>query len=86
MWDKGTRNGFKLVHEESMNGRVRLQFQAEGYRWHAMPKKGRNAGFGSVDFDGSLKVVDPVLFQDMLFNEIGPAKGLGCGLLSIARV
>lgn len=83
--DKGTRNGFELVDEESMNGRVRLQFQAEGYRWHAMPRKGRNAGFSSVDFDGSLRVVNPSLFKDMLFNGIGPAKAFGCGLMMVRR-
>lgn len=81
--DKGVRNGFELVHNESMNGRKRLKFQAEGYRWHAMPKKGRNAGFSSVDFDGELQVVDPELFQTMLFNGIGPAKAFGCGLMMV---
>lgn len=84
--NKGVRNGFELVHDESMNGRKRLQFQAEGYRWHAMPKKGRDAGFSSVDFDGELQVTDPELFQTMLFNGIGPAKAFGCGLMMVRRM
>jgi len=83
--EKGARNGFELVHDESMNGRKRFKFQAEGYRWHAMPKKGRDAGFSSVDFDGELLVVDPALFQAMLFNGIGPAKAFGCGLMMVRR-
>jgi CRISPR system Cascade subunit CasE len=83
--EKGARNGFELVHGESMNGKKRLKFQAEGYRWHAMPKKGRDAGFSSVDFEGELQVVDPELFQTMLFNGIGPAKAFGCGLMMVRR-
>ncbi|ABA88214.1 CRISPR processing complex protein CasE [Syntrophotalea carbinolica DSM 2380] len=84
--DKGVRNGFELVHDEGMNGSKRLQFQAEGYRWHAMPKKGRDAGFSSVDFDGVLQVNNSELFQAMLFNGIGPAKAFGCGLMMVRRM
>lgn len=84
--DKGVRNGFELVHDESTNGKTRLKFQAEGYRWHAMPKKGRAAGFSSVDFDGVLQVNNTELFQAMLFNGIGPAKAFGCGLMMVRRM
>jgi len=61
-------------------------FQAEGYRWHALPKKGRSAGFSSVDFDGEVEVTDQNLFVNALFAGIGPAKGFGCGLMLVRRV
>lgn len=37
-------------------------------------------------FEGVLEVIDSERFiRDALFKGIGPAKGFGCGLLSIAR-
>ncbi len=82
---KGDSNGFELVTGESVNGRERLKFQAEGYRWHAMPNKGRNAGFSTVDFEGELRVTEPILFKELLFKGVGPAKAFGCGLMMIRR-
>ena len=38
-----------------------------------------------VDFDGILEVTEPELFLDALQSGIGSAKGLGFGLLSVAR-
>lgn len=38
-----------------------------------------------VDVDGVLRVEDRTLFMETLKNGIGPAKGLGCGLISVAR-
>jgi CRISPR system Cascade subunit CasE len=83
---KGVQNGFGLVSEDCGEGIKRLKFQAESYRWHAMPKKGRDAGFSSVDFDGVIQVLDPDIFQGMLFNGVGPAKAFGCGLMLIRRM
>lgn len=37
-------------------------------------------------FDGTLEVTDPSLFAQALVAGIGPAKGYGCGLLTIAPV
>jgi CRISPR system Cascade subunit CasE len=39
----------------------------------------------SVDFDGVLSVTDPALFAEAVASGIGPAKGFGFGLLSLAR-
>jgi CRISPR system Cascade subunit CasE len=64
----------------------RLKFQAEGYQWHALSRKGRDAGFSSVDFEGEIEVLDSELFTKALFDGIGPAKGFGCGLMLIRRV
>jgi len=37
-------------------------------------------------FEGTLEVVDPVIFRETFSSGIGPAKAFGCGLLSLARV
>jgi|GEM_PF-80838 len=79
---KGESCGFTLAHDVS----GRLKFQAEGYQWHALPKKGKMAGFSSVDFEGELEVTDTSLFSKALFTGIGPAKGFGCGLMLVRRV
>ncbi len=39
-----------------------------------------------VQFDGVLRVTNPVPFQETIRRGIGSAKGLGFGLLSVARV
>lgn len=38
-----------------------------------------------VTYEGLLEVVDPGLFAGLLANGIGPAKGFGFGLLSLAK-
>jgi len=81
--DKGKKNGFVIATDER---RKRLKFQAEGYRWHAMPRKGRSAGFSSSDFEGEIKVTDPMQFVDALYKGIGSAKAFGCGLMLVKRI
>lgn len=85
MWlhEKGKISGFDIVRDSNNK---RLKFQAEGYQWHALPKKGKTAGFSSVDFEGEIEVTDAELFCKALFNGIGPAKGFGCGLMLVRRV
>lgn len=39
----------------------------------------------TVQFDGVLQVTDADLFAQALAQGIGPARGFGCGLLSLAR-
>lgn len=84
--EKGKHNGFELVRARKWGVREPLIFQAESYRWHAMPKKGRSAGFSTVDFEGELKVTDSELFKTMLFNGVGPAKAFGCGLMLVRPI
>jgi CRISPR system Cascade subunit CasE len=81
--EKGKGNGFVLVRDDQKD---RLKFQAEGYQWHALPKKGKTAGFSSVDFEGEIEVIEPERFAGALFSGIGPAKGFGCGLMLVRRV
>lgn len=81
--DKGKKSGFIIAKDEK---RKRIKFQAEGYRWHAIPRKGRSAGFSSADFQGEIQVTDPMQFVDTLFNGIGSAKAFGCGLMLVKRI
>jgi len=39
-----------------------------------------------VRYDGFLQVSDPAAFEHGLQMGIGPAKGFGCGLLSLAAI
>lgn len=81
--EKGDTKGFTVVRDEK---KKRLMFQAKGYRWHALRKKGHTAGFSSVDFEGQLEVTDPTSFIEALFTGIGPAKAFGCGLMLVRRI
>ena len=40
----------------------------------------------TLDFEGVLEVADPERFGRVLCSGLGPAKGLGCGLLTVRRV
>lgn len=81
--DRGKTHGFTVVRDDK---RDLLKFQAEGYRWHALPKKGRTAGFSSIDFEGEIEVTDLAPFVEALFTGIGPAKAFGCGLMLVRRI
>jgi CRISPR system Cascade subunit CasE len=48
-------------------------------------KNNHKATFVIVDFDGLLKVESPEKLINAIKKGLGPAKGLGCGLLSLAR-
>ena len=78
---QGERCGFELIIDPS--GLSKLQNSA--YQWHALPEKGKQAGFSSVDFTGELKVTDIERFEQALFTGIGRSKAFGCGLLMIRK-
>ena len=80
---RSDRLGFSVIRD---NSKGRLKLQAEGYQWHTLPNKGKEAGFSSIDFEGVIEVTDLVLFAKVLFDGIGPAKGFGCGLMMVRRV
>ncbi len=79
---QGERCGFNLVFDDS--GLSKLQNSA--YQWHALPEKGKHAGFSSVDFMGELQITDVEKFKTVLLDGIGRSKAFGCGLLMIKRV
>ena len=78
---QGERCGFELLIDPS--GLSKLQNST--YQWHALPEKGKQAGFSSVDFTGELKVTDIERFEQVLFTGIGRSKAFGCGLLMIRK-
>ncbi len=73
--ERAVRNGFTLQSSQTTT-----------YRWNALPEKGRNAGFSSLDYEGVLVVNDPVQFIQCVAQGIGPAKAFGCGLMLIRRL
>lgn len=53
---------------------------------HGGRKKGGRVRLFAAHFDGILHVTDPDLFRTAIVEGIGPAKGFGFGLLSVANV
>jgi CRISPR system Cascade subunit CasE len=53
------------------------------WRWNGA-KRGELATHQGVDFEGLIEVVDGELLAKAVVNGIGPAKGVGFGLLSLA--
>ncbi|MCU7816057.1 MAG: type I-E CRISPR-associated protein Cas6/Cse3/CasE [Candidatus Thiodiazotropha sp. (ex Rostrolucina anterorostrata)] len=62
--------------------------QIDSYSQHLSVKRGgaKPIRFSTLDISGVLTVTESSLFQRALFNGIGPAKGLGCGLLMVRRI
>jgi CRISPR system Cascade subunit CasE len=62
--------------------------RVDAYQQHRFFKRGgqKPIQFSTLDFTGILQVDDPVLFHHALFNGIGRAKGLGCGLLLVRPI
>lgn len=72
--------GFELAIDKA-NGLKK--FQCTAYQWHALPNKGKTAGFSSIDLTGELFITDLEAFEYTLFNGLGRSKIFGCGLLLI---
>jgi len=73
---QGERHGFEL-----------LDCRVSGVETQRSRKReGAEMRHQAVTFDGLLRVTDPAAFLAALQSGIGPAKGFGCGLLSVARV
>jgi CRISPR system Cascade subunit CasE len=76
--DRAPRLGFELAGQGAI---------CDGYRQHRLPRRGAHpVRFSSVDFEGSLQVVDTDLFLTALYQGIGHAKAFGCGLLLVRSV
>jgi CRISPR system Cascade subunit CasE len=52
---------------------------------HKFPRAGRTVTLATATFEGRLTVTDPDVLRGVLTHGIGPAKGYGCGLLTLAR-
>jgi CRISPR system Cascade subunit CasE len=89
--NKAEHDGFRipgkwLQNEEGVQvPSFRVDVIPEG--WVRCSKNGHTDGrFFAVRFDGLLEVTDPGAFLETVRAGIGSAKGLGFGLLSLARV
>ncbi|MBL3591275.1 MAG: type I-E CRISPR-associated protein Cas6/Cse3/CasE [gamma proteobacterium endosymbiont of Lamellibrachia anaximandri] len=49
-------------------------------------KKNRAGKIAQVTFEGTLEIIDPDEFTQLILRGIGPAKAFGCGLLLIRRI
>lgn len=60
----------------------------DGYEQHKSVKRNgnRSISFSTLDFGGLLTVTDRHAFEKALISGIGPAKGMGCGMLMVRRV
>lgn len=72
--ERGKRLGYE-VDAQSLS--------VEAYQQHRGKKE--TLRFSTVDFSGTLRVIDPEAFTGALFNGIGHAKAFGCGLLLVRR-
>ncbi len=88
---KSARHGL-YKHEEQMEWLRGKKASRHGFQvldvrivesFNQKSKKGRHTHF-SVRFEGLLKVSDPEDFAEAVANGVGPAKGYGFGLLSVA--
>lgn len=52
---------------------------------HKFQRDGRTVTLATATFEGRLTVTDPDTLRATLTHGIGPAKGYGCGLLTLAR-
>jgi len=70
--------GFALARGDDDTPLVRVT----GYRPHRLFRSGGEAlQFSSLDFDGTLTVVDPERLHAGVHRGIGGGKAFGCGLL-----
>jgi CRISPR system Cascade subunit CasE len=77
---KGEDNGFNLMKESLL-----IRPYPQRNFLISDGKNNHKATFVIVDFDGLLKVESPEKLINAIKKGLGPAKGLGCGLLSLAR-
>lgn len=56
-----------------------------GRRSVRFERRGQPVTLSTATFEGRLEVVDPAALRSALVKGIGPAKGYGCGLLTLAR-
>ena len=72
------RNGFSIEPG---------QIVADGYQQHRsrIRRQRRHVRYSSVDFRGTLTVVNTERFRKALFSGIGKSRAFGCGLLLIMR-
>lgn len=92
----GDKNRVGLYGEQEQLEWLRRKADAAGFRLQqaVLSKEeavvcrvveGQQAQFSAVRFDGILDVIDPTLFLSAVEGGVGAGKGVGFGLLSLAR-
>ena len=56
-----------------------------GRRTWRFTRQGQTFTLATATYEGRLEVTDPLMLRQALTHGIGPAKGYGCGLLTLAR-
>lgn len=74
---------YELEDEQSEQVKNVSLFHWHGYQAHPLPEKNKHAQFRSVDMHGELIVQQPAQLLELIARGIGPAKGLGCGLMLV---
>lgn len=90
---KGLRAGFEIVEaqlensegEETAEARSSQQLMVSERRDRSFRRGRGTVTLRTARFDGILRVTDAASFRRALGHGIGPAKGYGCGLMTISR-
>ncbi|GAA3854087.1 type I-E CRISPR-associated protein Cas6/Cse3/CasE [Saccharothrix violaceirubra] len=80
--DRAERHGFVVPHGEQDEPDVAVRDRDLS----TFARQGRDVTLATAVFEGILRITDPVALRAALINGIGPAKGYGCGLLTLAPV
>lgn len=76
------RFGFRI----GLTGRIEEEVVVSRRKTVTFARKSATVTLAQATFDGVLEIVDRDLFVGALTQGIGPAKGYGCGLLTLAPV
>jgi CRISPR system Cascade subunit CasE len=75
------KHGFTVVEGERKEPDVAVR----GRRTLQFTRQHRTVTIATAVFEGTLEITDPAALRRALTHGIGPAKGYGCGLLTLAR-
>lgn len=80
--DRASRNGFTVPETDAKQPDVAVH----GRRIWKFPREGHTVTLATAVFEGRLEATDPDVLRRALTHGIGPAKGYGCGLLTLAPI
>lgn len=78
--DRAHHNGFTIPETTGKEPDVAVHAR---HTWR-FPRDGRTVTLATAVFEGRLETTDPDALRHALTHGIGPAKGYGCGLLTLA--
>lgn len=78
--DRANRNGFTIPDTTGKEPDIAVHAR----RTWRFPREGRTVTLATATFEGRLDTTDPDALRHALTHGIGPAKGYGCGLLTLA--